>query len=213
MNPDTYTEMTVRLASLLLLIRNNDNAAAEELCDLLTRGITLLIKRRAGAQDVDDQVQEVLLQVLIAIKADRVRCPEAVAAYARGVALRKTATHIGARIQERSRTAENAEDLDPPESRADACPERTYLNNEQVAIARRALSCLQMREREVLRRFYVDEESPTDICLKMRLTATQFRLLKSRAKSRFADCGKSLMKARQSHAVVAAYGSIRDRCA
>jgi RNA polymerase sigma factor (sigma-70 family) len=213
MNPDTYTETTARLASLLPLVRNNDNAAAEELCDLLTRGITLLIKRRAGAQDVDDQVQEVLLQVLIAVKADRVRCPEAVAAYARGIAVRKGAAHIGARIQERSRTAGNAEDFDLPESRENACPERTYFNNERVEVARRALSYLRPREREVLRRFYVDEQSPTDICLQMKLTPTQFRLLKSRAKSRFADCGKSLLKGRQPQAVAAACVSMHDRCA
>jgi DNA-directed RNA polymerase specialized sigma24 family protein len=71
-------------------------------------------------------------------------------------------------------------------------PERTYLNNEQVAIARRALSCLQPREREALRRFYVDEHSSTDICLQKKLTRAQFRLL-NHAKSRFADCGKSLL--------------------
>jgi RNA polymerase sigma-70 factor, ECF subfamily len=213
MNPDTYTETTARLASLLPLVRNNDNAAAEELCDLLTRGITLLIKRRAGAQDVDDQVQEVLLQVLIAVKTDRVRCPEAVAAYARGIAVRKSAAHIGARIQERSRIAGSAEDFDLPASCSDSFPERTYFDKQRGEIVQRALSYLQPREREVLRRFYVDEQAPEHICLQMKLTPTQFRLLKSRAKARFGDFGKSLLSPQKAQVVAAGFGSIRDRCA
>jgi transposase-like protein len=73
--------------------------------------------------------------------------------------------------------------------------------------------CLQPREREIMRRFYVEEQSPTDICLQMKLTATQFRLLKSRAKARFAEFGQSLLRPRQAQAAAAGWGSVQDRCA
>jgi DNA-directed RNA polymerase specialized sigma24 family protein len=39
-------------------------------------------------------------------------------------------------------------------------------------------------QREILERFYLREESPEQICQKMSLTEIQFRLAKSRAKSR-----------------------------
>lgn len=46
------------------------------------------------------------------------------------------------------------------------------------------------RDREILTRFYLEEQPLEQICEDMSLTDTQFRLLKSRAKARFADLGK-----------------------
>jgi RNA polymerase sigma factor (sigma-70 family) len=213
MNPDSQLDTTARIAGLLPLIRDNDEAAAEQLCRLLTRGISLLIRRRVDAQDIEDQIQEVLLEVLSAVKADKVRCPEAMTAFARAIAVRKSAAYIDSRVKQRSYAAGRAEDLNLPASSGDAIPERTYFDKEQVEIARRALSSLNLREQEVLRRFYVDEQSQEHICLQMKLSATQFRLLKSRAKARFGDIGKSLLSPRNPQALSADYGYIRDRCA
>ncbi len=42
------------------------------------------------------------------------------------------------------------------------------------------------KDREILTRFYVWDQAQTDICKTMQLTATQFRLRKTRAKSRLA---------------------------
>jgi hypothetical protein len=75
-----------------------------------------MCSRRTNAGNITFKQQ----QFLIAVKADRVRCPEAVAAYARGIAVRKSAAHIGTRIQERSAHCWNAEDFDLPESRENA---------------------------------------------------------------------------------------------
>jgi DNA-directed RNA polymerase specialized sigma24 family protein len=46
-------------------------------------------------------------------------------------------------------------------------------------------------DREVLERFYIHCHSPERICREMKLTETQFRLLKSRAKSRLAKTAKT----------------------
>ena len=46
------------------------------------------------------------------------------------------------------------------------------------------LSTMRQRERDVLVRFYLNEQPAADICRDMELTETQFRLLKSRAKAR-----------------------------
>jgi DNA-directed RNA polymerase specialized sigma24 family protein len=197
MNPASHADTSARIACLLPLIRNNEEAAADELCRLLTRGVSLLIRRRVDAQDVNDQVQEVLLEVLTAIKADRVRCPEALAAFARSIAIRKSAVYIGARVKERAHTVGRADELGLRASCDLAFPERTYLDQERVEIARRALSSLHPQEQEILRRFYVDEQLPEHICLQMKLTPTQFRALKFRAKARFGALGKSLLGRRK----------------
>jgi len=46
------------------------------------------------------------------------------------------------------------------------------------------------KDREILTRFYLNEQTQPQICLEMELTITQFRLLKSRAKARFGELGR-----------------------
>ena len=54
------------------------------------------------------------------------------------------------------------------------------------------LSTLSRREREILTRFYLHEQSKDQICEEMALTDTQFRLAKSRAKQRLSRMGQQL---------------------
>jgi DNA-directed RNA polymerase specialized sigma24 family protein len=49
---------------------------------------------------------------------------------------------------------------------------------------------ISRRDREILRRFYVEEQPQEMICEEMGLSYNQFRLLKSRAKARFGELGK-----------------------
>lgn len=58
----------------------------------------------------------------------------------------------------------------------------------------RVLATLSEKEREVLTRFYVEEQSPERICIEMDLSEREFRLLKSRAKSRFWKSGSGSQK-------------------
>jgi RNA polymerase sigma-70 factor, ECF subfamily len=51
----------------------------------------------------------------------------------------------------------------------------------------RVLRSLPERDREVLTRFYLYDQTPEQICTDLRLTETQFRLTKSRAKSRYTE--------------------------
>lgn len=52
---------------------------------------------------------------------------------------------------------------------------------------------LTARDREILMRFYLEEQSQDQICTEMGLTETQFRLLKSRAKTRFAEMSRKAL--------------------
>ena len=64
-------------------------------------------------------------------------------------------------------------------------PEQNAARLQRAEMMRAVLSSLLPREREVLTRFYLDEQPQRQICRDMRLTDTQFRLLKSRAKAHF----------------------------
>src|SRR5205823_10661645 len=69
-------------------------------------------------------------------------------------------------------------------------PEETAIFRQRIGLIRQVLGELSERDREILTRFYVDEQSQNQICSEMGLTETQFRLLKSRAKARFGELGR-----------------------
>jgi DNA-directed RNA polymerase specialized sigma subunit len=54
----------------------------------------------------------------------------------------------------------------------------------------KVLRGISRRDREILTRFYLYEQTQEQICDEMNLTETQFRLLKSRAKARFGELGR-----------------------
>jgi DNA-directed RNA polymerase specialized sigma24 family protein len=61
-------------------------------------------------------------------------------------------------------------------------PEEETIQREKVEVMVQVLRELSARDRDVLTRFYRYEQPQEQICREMKLTATQFRLLKSRAK-------------------------------
>jgi RNA polymerase sigma-70 factor (ECF subfamily) len=69
-------------------------------------------------------------------------------------------------------------------------PEQTAAFRQKVEFMLEVLRSLSERDREILTRFYLDEQSQETICREMDLSETQFRLLKSRAKARFGEVGK-----------------------
>jgi DNA-directed RNA polymerase specialized sigma24 family protein len=71
-------------------------------------------------------------------------------------------------------------------------PERTVIAQQRAEIARRVLNGVSRRDRDILNRFYVLEQSQEQICADMGLSYNQFRLLKSRAKARFGELGRRL---------------------
>ena len=52
------------------------------------------------------------------------------------------------------------------------------------------LEAICERDRQILVRFYLLEQSPDEICDDMGLSRMQFRLMKSRAKARFGQIGR-----------------------
>src|SRR5258708_10893653 len=75
-------------------------------------------------------------------------------------------------------------------------PEEAAISRQREDLIRRVLAQLADRDREVLTRFYLREQTQEQICTEMELSETQFRLLKSRAKARFGELGKKKLAQR-----------------
>jgi RNA polymerase sigma factor (sigma-70 family) len=70
----------------------------------------------------------------------------------------------------------------PPDTASSApSPEDDAIAAELTASTHRILKQLAAQDRKVLTRFYLHEKTKEQICVEMKLTFTQFRLLKSRA--------------------------------
>lgn len=175
-------------ASLVMRIRAGDPAGLEELYRVFSHGVRFYLCRQLGPQDLDDRVHDVFLIVTQSIQRGDLREPERLMGYIRTVLRRQVATHIEALVHSRNNLTDLGTGALLSDRRPD--PEHSAMRNQNINIARRVLQSLGKRDREVLIRFYLHEQEPEEICLALNLTATQFRLIKSRAKTRFVELAK-----------------------
>jgi DNA-directed RNA polymerase specialized sigma24 family protein len=97
--------------------------------------------------------------------------------------------------------------FEPRPNGTPSTPEQAAIFREREDLIKKVLSELSDRDREILTRFYLKEQSESKICLEMVLTETQFRLLKSRAKARFGDLGKKKLVGRKLDSVPVRYAA------
>jgi DNA-directed RNA polymerase specialized sigma24 family protein len=67
-------------------------------------------------------------------------------------------------------------------------------NRQRVTFVRDILRQLSALDREILRRFYLEEQTKEQICREMRLTPTQFRNMKSQAKLALTEIGRRRLR-------------------
>lgn len=148
----------------------------------------LFLGSRLGPQEAEDKVHDALLIVVQAIRRGELRDPACLPGYVRTVVRHLMADHIGRSLDFRRRQVELgcAVSLGDPASN----PEQAALAHQRVEIMQEVLLRLSPRDREILTRFYLLEQSKEQICTEMGLTETQFRLLKSRAKARCTQARK-----------------------
>lgn len=182
--------------SITLRIRAGDSAAIAELYQLVSASLRSLLGRKLWGRNVEDKLHDTFIAVVDAIRRDEIREPERLPGFIRTVASRQAVAEI------RSGTRIHALELDSIMgfmSDPAIGPEQEVLEHERAAIGARILRSLPSRQRDILHRFYLEEQPPERICAEMGLTATQFRLLKSRAKARFAHIGARRIQARNLH--------------
>jgi RNA polymerase sigma-70 factor (ECF subfamily) len=181
-------ESGIRWASLVERIRSGDESSVEELYTTFARGIRYYLCRHLGAQELDDKVHDTFLIVLQAIQNGSLREPERLMGFVRTIVRRQVAAFIDETVQTRKDQADIEVGARVPDSGSN--PERRVIDDEKSQIMYEILRGISSRDREILTRFYLYEQSPEQICGEMRLSDTQFRLLKSRAKARFTELGR-----------------------
>lgn len=178
-------------AALVSLVQAGGEAGLEQLYQVFSRGLRYYLARQMGGQDFEDKMNEIFLVTVRAIRNGEIRQPECLPGFIRTVAHRQIAGYIEDRVHARRREA----DISFGSYVADRhlTPEQQALLREKAEIMKRALGMLKPRQPEILVRFYLQEQQPEDICRQMNLTATQFRLIKSRAKAAFGEHGKKAL--------------------
>ena len=176
-------------SELVEQIRIGDPSALEQMYRIFSTGVRFYLCRQLGPQDLDDRVHDVFLIIVQSIQKGELREPERLMGYVRTIVRRQVAAQIDDNIKARH----NQADLDFGMTLSDhhPNPERSAIEHESEELAMRILNSLPRRDREVLARFYLEEQPPGRICREMGLTETQFRLVKSRAKARFGVLGRT----------------------
>jgi DNA-directed RNA polymerase specialized sigma24 family protein len=180
------------IAALIGKVRTGESAAIEELRGVIQRGARFMIGRALGVSRVGDNVHHVFLAVLNAIQNGDLRRPESVIAFLRVTIKRQIAegmagisqarsdcTDVGASDHLWGRSANTGQGVEQEELRE---------------VMLRVLMELSDRDRQALKRFYLLGHSEDQIQRELSLTAHQLRLLKLRAKTRFAELRQSRLR-------------------
>jgi RNA polymerase sigma-70 factor, ECF subfamily len=174
--------------ALVARIQSGETDGMEELYQLFSRGIRFYLCRQLGPQELDDKIHDSFLVVVQAIRRGELREPERLMGFVRTIVRRQLAAHIDKMVHDRRDQTELDATVRVADPRGN--PEETAMFRQRKDLIHRVLSELGDRDREILTRFYLNEQAQDQICEEMALTDTQFRLLKSRAKARFGELGK-----------------------
>ena len=177
-----------RWSELVEKIRCGDPAGMEQLYGIFSRGIRFYLCRQVGPDELDDRVHDTFLIVVQAIQRGELRDPERLMGFVRTVVRRQVAAYIERAVQVRRGQTELHPGLPISDTRTN--PEQQVFARQKVEIMQKVLESVSRRDREILTRFYLLGQTQQQICREMKLTETQFRLLKSRAKARFGELGK-----------------------
>ena len=175
-------------------VQRGDDDAMQELYGIFSKGIRFMLFRQLGPVDLEDKVHDVFLLIAQAVRKGELRDPARLMGYIHTVVRRQIVAYIDRAVRQRRSSVE----LDFDEAICDARPdpENEAIERESLELALRVLQGIPKRDREVLTRFYLKEESPSQICRALHLTETQFRLIKSRAKTRFGELGRRRLAAK-----------------
>lgn len=182
-------------SDVVRLVQAGDSEGMTRLYSLLSRGVRVYLARQLAPQDIQDKIHDVYLEVVRAIQQDQLRDPERLIAFARTIARRKVAVYIDVAAHRR-RDETDLDDIGKLPSPLSS-PEGELISRQHREVVDRTLIRLSGRERDILTRFYFEEQDQAQICAEMDLTETQFRLLKWRSKARFAELSRKILLGRR----------------
>jgi RNA polymerase sigma-70 factor, ECF subfamily len=184
---------TVEWSELVSKVKAGEDEGMEQLYKLFSRGIRYYLCRQLGPQELEDKVHDTFLIVVNAIRRGDLREPERLMGFVRTVVRRQVAAYIETAVHTRREQADLETGITVADKKQN--PEQEAILRQKTALMKTVLESLNQRDRDILVRFYLMEQSQEQICREMSLTETQFRLLKSRAKAKFGEIGKKKLTA------------------
>lgn len=185
LEPVTYGSMqqtNLTLEAIVSGILAGESAYEQALYEKYQPGLRLMLEKRTGDRArAEDLCQDALLIVLLKLRSDGLRQPEALTAYIYQTAkfvhlgwLRKSSTQV-------ERYHDSSDEVVIEEN-----PETLQMRQQEIAATRDLISEMSVaRDREILTRYYVDDQEKHDICEVLQLTAEHFDRVIHRAKTRF----------------------------
>ena len=162
-------------------IAGGDRAAESEFVRRFERGVRALVRRhcRPGDPIVDDLVQDVLAGVIERLRVGAIHDSAALPGYVQAAAVyATTAEYRRRRPTQNDSTIENLADGDSPTARLEATQLSTML---RTLLAEMPVA----RDREILARFYLDEQDKDEVCRALDIDPAHFHRVVFRARERF----------------------------
>jgi len=180
-------------ARLVARIQGGDRAAEAELVARFSHGLLLMLRRLAQNPALaDDLHQETLSLVLEKIRRSEVREPEKLAGF-----IRSTARNLfiaDRRKESRYRALDDGREEDEGARPENAIPDRApapldkVLAGEEARQVQRLLGELRYdRDRQVLFRFYLSDESKEEVCADLGIEPEHFNQVIFRARERLRE--------------------------
>lgn len=184
---DTATAARHEVVRLVERIQAGERTAEAELVTRFSHGLLLMLRRLTGNPSLaDDLHQETLALVLEKIRRGEVREPERLAGF-----IRSTARNLF--IADRRKEARYSS---LPEDETESFPERSpaaapfdrAAAEEEAQQVQQILSELRFdRDRQLLLRFYLRDDSKEEICSALEIDPERFHMLLHRARERMRE--------------------------
>lgn len=184
---DAVTEAEAAPAAAGDLVRRiaaGDRHAEDELVQQFGEGLRFLLRRWTRDHEAADEVyQESFRRAIEKLRRGELRDPESLPAFLRGLAKNLSTDHYRARSRRSHREIPMNDAHDPPDERAEHLGR--LLREERVGLIRRLIGELpRERDREVLLRFYLEEEERQRIQTDLGLTSAELNVVLCRARRR-----------------------------
>ncbi len=165
--PASLTPARASLDELVQRVRRGEEGAIGELHGVIAKGIRFFLSRELGEENLEERADLTFRVVVQTLLRDEAGGSDRLMGHVLDSIRAQVAAHIG--------TAVNRE----------TTPQQAIAFRRQLDSMRGILRAMSPRDREILKRYYLDEQTEEKICAEMELTSSQFRILKSRAAARF----------------------------
>ena len=181
-----------RWSTIVAQIEQNDPNGMADLYAELSQTYPYYFLNHVGADVAEDATHNLFLMTVSQVRAGRLRDPARLMGFVRTIAHRTKCWEITVRLK--SREKELSTNQLPRLLDRRKLVDESVADDERRQILHECLAEMSACDRELLERFYLQEQTREQIQRDMGLSYDQFRLWKSRAKTRLGELGRRKLK-------------------